>query len=42
MTIRSDAFDHGRAIPRLCGEDGEDLSPPLTWPDPPEGTKELG
>jgi len=41
MTIRSDAFDNGRAIPRRHGEDGEDLSPPLTWSNPPEGTREL-
>jgi Raf kinase inhibitor-like YbhB/YbcL family protein len=41
MTIRSDAFDDGRAIPPRHGEDGEDLSPPLSWSDPPEGTREL-
>jgi Raf kinase inhibitor-like YbhB/YbcL family protein len=41
MTIRSDAFDDGRAIPRRHGEDGEDVSPPLSWSDPPEGTREL-
>ncbi len=41
MTIRSDAFAHGRAIPRRYGEDGEDLSPPLTWSGLPQGTREL-
>jgi Raf kinase inhibitor-like YbhB/YbcL family protein len=41
MTIRSDAFDDGRAIPRHYGEDGEDQSPPLTWSGLPEGTREL-
>jgi Raf kinase inhibitor-like YbhB/YbcL family protein len=41
MTIRSDAFDDGRAIPRRYGEDGEDVSPPLTWSGQPEGTREL-
>ena len=41
MTIRSNAFTDGRAIPRRYSEDGEDLSPPLTWSDPPEGTREL-
>jgi Raf kinase inhibitor-like YbhB/YbcL family protein len=41
MTLRSDAFTDGRAIPRRHAEDGEDLSPPLTWSDPPAGTKEL-
>src|SRR5437879_5953633 len=41
MTIRSGAFAEGRAIPRRDGEDGEDLSPPLTWSGLPEGTREL-
>jgi Raf kinase inhibitor-like YbhB/YbcL family protein len=41
MTLRSDAFADGRAIPRRYGEDGEDLSPPLTWSEPPAGTREL-
>jgi len=41
MTIRSDAFDDGRAIPRRYGEDGEDVSPSLTWSGQPEGTREL-
>ena len=41
MTIRSDGFADGRAIPRRFGEDGEDLSPPLSWSDLPEGTREL-
>jgi len=41
MTIRSDAFDEGRPIPRRYTEDGEDVSPPLTWSGQPEGTREL-
>jgi len=41
MTLRSDSFGDGRTIPRRYTEDGEDLSPPLTWSDPPEGTREL-
>jgi Raf kinase inhibitor-like YbhB/YbcL family protein len=41
MTLRSDAFADGKAIPRRHSEDGEDLSPPLTWSGPPEGTQEL-
>ena len=41
MTIHSDAFADGRAIPRRFGEDGEDLSPPLSWSGLPEGTREL-
>ncbi len=28
MTIHSDRFDEGQAIPRRYGEDGEDVSPP--------------
>jgi len=41
MMLRSDALANGRAIPRRYTEDGEDLSPPLTWSGVPEGTKEL-
>ena len=41
MTLRSDAFADGEAIPRRYTEDGEDLSPPLTWSGLPEGTREL-
>jgi hypothetical protein len=41
MTLRSDAFENGRAIPRRYTEDGEDLSPPLTWSGLPDGTKQL-
>ena len=41
MTVRSDAFASGRAIPRRYTEDGEDLSPPLTWTGLPQGVKEL-
>ncbi len=41
MALRSGAFAHGRAIPRRYSEDGEDLSPPLTWTGLPQGTKEL-
>jgi Raf kinase inhibitor-like YbhB/YbcL family protein len=41
MTIRSEAFADGRAIPRRHGEDGENLSPPLSWAGLPEGTREL-
>ena len=41
MVMQSDAFAEGRAIPRRHAEDGEDLSPPLTWSGLPEGTKEL-
>jgi Raf kinase inhibitor-like YbhB/YbcL family protein len=41
MTVRSDAFENGRAIPRRFTEDGEDLSPPLAWEGVPEGAREL-
>jgi Raf kinase inhibitor-like YbhB/YbcL family protein len=41
ITLKSDAFADGRAIPRRHTEDGEDRSPPLTWSGLPEGTKEL-
>ena len=41
ITFRSDAFADGGAIPRRYGEDGEDLSPPLTWSGLSEGVKEL-
>src|SRR5689334_23685923 len=41
ITIRSSAFDEGHAIPRRHTEDGEDLSPPLSWSGLPEGAREL-
>ena len=41
MTLRSDAFANGQAIPRRYTEDGENPSPPLTWSGVPEGTREL-
>jgi len=41
MTLQSDTFNDGRAIPRRHTEDGEDLSPPLTWSGLPAGTREL-
>ena len=39
--LRSTAFEHGAAIPRRHTCEGEDLSPPLHWSDPPEGTRAL-
>jgi Raf kinase inhibitor-like YbhB/YbcL family protein len=41
MTIHSDAFAGGHAIPRRHTEDGQDLSPPLAWSGLPVGTREL-
>jgi Raf kinase inhibitor-like YbhB/YbcL family protein len=37
--LTSAAFGPGAAIPRRHTCDGEDLSPPLAWTDPPAGTK---
>ena len=37
--LRSPAFDDGNAIPAKYTADGEDLSPPVEWQDPPPGTK---
>jgi len=36
--LSSNAFDEGDDIPLLHTCDGADLSPPLVWTDPPEGT----
>jgi Raf kinase inhibitor-like YbhB/YbcL family protein len=41
LTIKSEAFAAGEVIPRKYTGDGQDSSPPLTWSDPPAGTKEL-
>lgn len=37
--LRSLAFGPGGEIPRKYARDGADVSPPLRWTDPPEGTK---
>lgn len=39
FTLSSDAFEDGATIPRQYSCDGEDLSPTLTWSDPPAGTQ---
>ena len=39
MEVRSQAFKPGGMIPAKYTCDGADISPPLTWPDPPAGTK---
>ena len=39
--LTSSAFAPGEDIPRQYTCDGEDLSPHLTWTDPPEGTRSL-
>jgi len=37
--LKSSVFRAGQAIPRKYTGDGDDLSPPLEWSDPPPGTK---
>jgi Raf kinase inhibitor-like YbhB/YbcL family protein len=37
--LTSSAFGDGEPIPVRYSADGENLSPPLQWSDPPEGTR---
>ncbi len=39
MRLSSSAFSDGAKIPRRFSCDGEDLSPPLQWSDPPAETR---
>ena len=39
FSLSSSAFAAGAAIPARHTCDGEDVSPPLAWSDPPAGTK---
>ena len=39
LTLTSRAFAHGAAIPSRHTCDGQDMSPPLAWNEPPSGTK---
>ena len=39
MKLESSAFQPGAMIPAKYTCDGEDLSPPLNWSDPPGGTQ---
>jgi len=41
LGISSRAFKEGETIPVLYTCDGENISPPLTWEKPPEGTQSL-
>lgn len=41
MRIETTAFDDGDRIPDRYTEDGDDVSPPLTVSDLPEGTRSL-
>ena len=39
LKVSSSAFEPGAYIPKQYTGDGPDVSPPLRWTDPPEGTK---
>lgn len=39
MELKSPSFQHGEMIPAKYTCDGSDISPPLTWTDPPAGTE---
>lgn len=41
MKLESSAFTHNQLIPSTYTCDGKDISPPLSWEEPPEGTKSL-
>lgn len=41
FALRSEAFTHGGKIPRRHTCEGEDVSPALSWSDPPAGTRTL-
>ena len=41
LDIKSNAFGEGDLIPRKYTCDGTDVSPPLSWSQPPEGTKSM-
>lgn len=39
MTLRSSAFEDGGPIPEKYTGEGDDVSPPLSWSDAPDGTR---
>lgn len=39
MTLSSAAFQNGGAIPKLHTGEGDDISPALTWSNPPQRTR---
>jgi len=41
LALTSSAFENGASIPTGYTCDGADSSPPLTWTEPPAGTKSL-
>ena len=41
MEVKSTVFDEGGSIPKRYTCDGPDVSPPLSWTQPPDGTKNL-
>ncbi len=41
MKLTSPAFDPNQLIPSQYTCDGENMSPPLHWDEPPEGTQSL-
>ncbi len=41
MKLTSKAFEHKSIIPSQFTCDGQDISPPLTWSEPPADTKSL-
>lgn len=41
LEVKSMAFEPGGDIPKKHSCDGPDFSPPLSWTDPPAGTKSL-
>lgn len=41
LTIRSSSFQHNGTMPALYTCEGDNISPPLIWTAPPEGTKSL-
>ena len=41
IEVTSTAFQQGMTIPKQFTGDGEDQSPPLSWSEPPAGTKSI-
>jgi len=41
LELSSAAFEQGGLVPKKYTGEGPDVSPPLTWSEPPQGTKSL-